>query len=69
MVSRSFHAATRRKESVSNIISADHDAATEDVVMSNGMTSVFVSVLLLSGSDLARSDWEVATVARRARRT
>jgi hypothetical protein len=48
---------------VSNIISADHDPVAEDVVMSNGMTSVFLSVLLLSGSDLARSDHEVATVA------
>jgi len=41
---------------VGNIISADHDPAAGDLMMSNGLTSVFLDVLLLSGSDLARTD-------------
>jgi hypothetical protein len=53
---------------VSNIISSERDPGTDDMVMSNGMTSVFLSVLLLSASDLARTDWAVATVAWLAER-
>jgi hypothetical protein len=53
---------------VGNIISADHDPAAGDVMMSNGLTTVFLDVLLLSGSDLARSDSEVATVVSLAER-
>jgi hypothetical protein len=53
---------------VSNTITADHDPAASDLVMSNGLTSVFSSVLLLNGSDLARAHWEVATVAWLAER-
>jgi hypothetical protein len=53
---------------VGNIISADHDPNARDVMMSNGLTSVFLDVLLLSGSDLARTDSEVATVVALAER-
>ena len=53
---------------VGNIISADHDPTAADVMMSNGLTSVFLDVLLLSGSDLARTDSEVATVVSLAER-
>ena len=53
---------------VGNIISADHDPTAGDVMMSNGLTSVFLDVLLLSGSDLARTDSEVATVVSLAER-
>jgi hypothetical protein len=53
---------------VGNIISADHDPAATEVMMSNGLTSVFLDVLLLSGSDLARTDAEVATVVSLAER-
>lgn len=53
---------------VGNIISADHDPVAGDVMMSNGLTSVFLDVLLLSGSDLARSDSEVATIVSLAER-
>jgi hypothetical protein len=52
---------------VGNIISADHDPAA-GVVMSNGLTSVFLDVLLLSGSDLARTESEVAAVVSLAER-
>ena len=37
---------------VGNIISADHDPTAGDVTMSNGLTSAFLDVLLLSGSEL-----------------
>jgi hypothetical protein len=37
-------------------------------MMSNGLTSVFLDVLVLSGSDLARTDSEVATVVSLAER-
>jgi hypothetical protein len=47
---------------VGNIISADQDPAAGDVMMSNGLTSVFLDVLVLSGSDLARTVSEVAAV-------
>jgi hypothetical protein len=53
---------------VGNIICADHDPAATEVMMSIGMTSVFLDVLLLSGSDLARTDAEVATVVSLAER-
>jgi len=53
---------------VGNIISADHDPTAGDVTMSNGLTSAFLDVLLLSGSDLARTDSEVATVVSLAER-
>jgi hypothetical protein len=33
---------------VGNIISADHDPDATEVMMSNGLTSVFLDVLLLS---------------------
>ncbi|WP_142392539.1 hypothetical protein [Mycobacterium sp. 3519A] len=51
---------------VGNLITADHDSGAADVMMSNGLTSVFLDVLLLSGSDLARTDAEIATVVRLA---
>ncbi|OBG85591.1 hypothetical protein A5699_23650 [Mycobacterium sp. E802] len=47
---------------MSNRITADHDPAVADITLSNGVTSVFLSVLLLSGSDLARDDHQVATI-------
>jgi hypothetical protein len=53
---------------VGNIISADHDPIATEIMMSNGLTSVFFDVLLLSGSDLARTDSEVATVVSLAER-
>jgi hypothetical protein len=53
---------------VGNIISADHDPTAADVMMSNGLTSVFLDVVLLSGSDLARTDPEVVTVVSLAER-
>ena len=51
-----------------NIVSADHDPNATEVMMSNGLTSVFLDVKLLSGTDLARTDTEVATVAWLAER-
>ncbi len=45
-----------------NIITAHHDYSIPDLVMSNGLTSVFLSVLLLSGSEIAQTDWEVASL-------
>jgi hypothetical protein len=53
---------------VGKIISADHDPTATEVMMSNGLTSVFLDVLLLSGSDLARTDSEVAAVVSLAER-
>ena len=53
---------------VGNIISPDHDPAATEVMMSNGLTSVLLDVLLLSGSDLARTDAEVATIVSLAER-
>jgi hypothetical protein len=47
---------------VGNVISAGYDPNSFGVKMSNGLTSVFLDVLLLCGSDVARTDSEVATV-------
>jgi hypothetical protein len=55
-------------EVVGNIISADHDPTATEIMMSNGLTSVFLDVLLLSGSELARTDAEVATIVSLAER-
>ena len=41
---------------MANLFSNDH--AGTYFALSNGATDVFISVLLLSGSDLAVSDWE-----------
>ena len=46
---------------VGNIISADYDPTLPVVMMSNGLTSVFLDALLLSGSDLAHTESEVST--------
>ena len=40
-----------------HIISADQDPGRGDLMMSNGLTSVFLDVLLLSGSDLALAEF------------
>jgi hypothetical protein len=49
---------------VSNVIS--NDLAGAATRMSNGNTDVLLSVLLLAGSDLAETGWEVALMVRLA---
>src|SRR4051812_40523407 len=43
---------------MSNFITNDRHDPSDYVTMSNGLTSVFIAVLVLSGSDLAQTEWE-----------
>jgi hypothetical protein len=46
---------------MSNIISSSIDSDA-DISMSTGLTTVFMEVLVLAGSDMASTDWERALV-------
>jgi hypothetical protein len=43
---------------MSNFIMSDKHDSSDSVTMSDGLTSVVIAVLVLSGSDLAQTDWE-----------
>ena len=44
---------------MANLITADALGEREFIQLSNGLTSVLFSTLLLAGSDLAESAWEI----------
>src|SRR5262249_16585071 len=51
-----------KESKMGNMVTANYDLSLPDLAMSNGLTSVFLSALVLSGAPIPQSDWDISVL-------